>query len=154
MKRRFTALAAGLLVVPLSLGGQEPECTLESHWVMEDRGWDIEMVSTGDRWHGSIIDSRDPEVKPGSAVFQDLSWDLEEERFSGTMIRPDSGREVSVQLACVDENTLEVTARIAFIRRSFLLRRTAREREGTVLSIRRQPRVAPAIAPVGSGAPR
>ena len=39
------------------------------------------------------------------------------------MIRPDSDREVAVEIVCRDEDTLEVTARVAFFRRSFLLER-------------------------------
>jgi hypothetical protein len=111
---------------------------------MEDRGWDIEMVSSGNRCHGWIVDSRDPEVKFGAAVFRDLSGGPGEERFSGTMIRTDSGREVSVQLACVDEDTVGVTARIAFVRRSLVPPAPSGSRPG---------RVGPTTILIGGGVP-
>lgn len=111
------------LLLPSPVDAQGTDCDIEGHWHMETREWDVRIEPREEAWEGEIVESADPAVEPGTQLFQELTSDGEEEGFSGTMVRPDSGREVSVEIVCEDEDTLEVTARIAFLRRSFLLER-------------------------------
>jgi hypothetical protein len=119
-------LLAALLTTAFAPSPDLSVCGIEDRWLMDERMWEIRIEAAEDRWRGTVEAARDEDVEPGSEIFTDLVFEPEKNRYSGTMIRPDSGREVPIEIACVDDDTLEVRARVLFVRRSFQLRRIAR----------------------------
>lgn len=125
-------LVAAFLTTAFAPSADLPVCGIEGRWLMDERKWKIEIATAENPWRGTVEAARDEDVEPGSVIFTDLAFEPEKNRYSGTMIRPDSGREVPIEIACVDDDTLEVRARVLFVRRSFQLRRVQeRHREAT-----------------------
>jgi uncharacterized protein (DUF2147 family) len=95
-------------------------------WQSENNSRKIEIYQSDGKWFGKLISSSERDAKPGSVMLRDLVYDEKKNKYRGKMVRPDSDKEMSAEVACAGEDAIRMTGHMGFMSKSHKLYRADR----------------------------
>lgn len=125
MKRmtfNFISTLIGLLVYLIQFYEGDK---LVGKWYAEELSLStIEFYKTdGDNYFGKIIQSKQ-EDKVGSVPFKAYQYNFEKNTYKGTISPASIPFDLSGEITFIDQNTIKIVGKKAFIKKTFILKRT------------------------------
>ncbi len=84
---------------------------------------EVTISAQGNAWVGKLAWASEQNAKIGFPMFQEFHYDDQHGEFRGTLVQPDSGREVSATITCNDDGTLNVTGHKGILHKSYIWHR-------------------------------
>ena len=105
-------------LIPAAGLSDDGSCALEDRWVSQDGKKTIEIYLSDAKYFAEVVASEDEKAQPGEVIFRDIAYDADKEGYVGKISPPGKDREFKMVLRCESEDTIRMTAKILFAKKS------------------------------------